>query len=81
MEFHVNAAKGDAVCFGQPYHAASANHTLEDRISGIFLYVTGLLETRGKSSFGNRPWNSSKDMPLETLKLFGLTTSELILAT
>ncbi|CAI4444877.1 ALS_1a_G0016880.mRNA.1.CDS.1 [Saccharomyces cerevisiae] len=29
MEFHVNAAKGDAVLFlGSLYHVASANHTV-----------------------------------------------------
>lgn len=35
MEYHANAAKSDAVIFlDSLYHAASANHDIEDRING-----------------------------------------------
>nr|CAI6575508.1 CLL_HP1_G0027560.mRNA.1.CDS.1 [Saccharomyces cerevisiae] len=76
MEFHVNAAKGDAVLFlGSLYHAASANHTLEDRIAGYFFMSQGYLKQEENLHFGTDP-EFFKDMPLETLKLLGLTTSE-----
>ncbi|CAI4610061.1 AKR_collapsed_G0035010.mRNA.1.CDS.1 [Saccharomyces cerevisiae] len=57
------------------YHAASANHTLEDRIAGYFFMSQGYLKQEENLHFGTDP-EFFKDMPLETLKLLGLTTSE-----
>ncbi|QID85337.1 hypothetical protein GRS66_007908 [Saccharomyces pastorianus] len=75
MEFHVNARKGDAVLFlGSLYHAASANHTLEDRIAGYFFMSQGYLKQEENLHFGT-DLKSSK-LCLDTLQLLGLKTSE-----
>ena len=76
MEYYVNAAKGDGVIFlGSLYHAASANHTKEDRIGGYFFMTKGYLKPEENLHLGT-DLKLFKDLPLETLKLLGMTISE-----
>ncbi|CAI4060673.1 phytanoyl-CoA dioxygenase family protein SKDI_05G2730 [Saccharomyces kudriavzevii IFO 1802] len=76
LEFHVEAAKGDAVLFlGSLYHAASANQTLKDRIAGYFFMSQGYLKQEENLHFGT-DLEFFKDMSLNNLQLLGLRTGE-----
>ncbi|CAI4044081.1 hypothetical protein SKDZ_10G3500 [Saccharomyces kudriavzevii ZP591] len=76
MEFHVNAAKGDAVLFlGSLYHAASANHTSEDRVAGYFFMTKSYLKPEENLHLGT-DLRVFRNLPLEALQLLGLGISE-----